>query len=1087
MSEEEGSLFIPDNPISSIKEDQFRHQEYVDTLERIVEDADPPWHVGLFGEWGSGKTSVIRLLSQRYDSNPDVIAVEFDAWKHAEESIRAELLLELDERIGEEVNNDGSPILGENRITEQLYDVSEEQQRESRSEGFIKSIDDFFRAEWALASTVFVIGLIVLGASIYIGPGAGTAVATVILVPLLVFMAKRLSEATNTLQRKFLYPRREWSGAFERIFEQILDEVEAEKIIISIDNLDRCESRTAYEVLISMKTFLDNNRCIYFVPCDDDALRSQVGSIDRGKFLKQTENAEEFLRKFFEVRLRIDSLLQEDAESYIRQLNNQLDPPYETDVLDVLTSAYIDNPRHLKHALNRLRTINLLAQELEESDAPRSLKEGRVTSNKAFLAKMTVVQSDFPEFYALLEKDPGILKDTREYLRGTMSQHELSNNAFERLETDSGSETRLKSFLRSTITVQVETPRPFIELCEPTFSSNVGDLGPFQSNLQAGRSEQVSETIMATKARNESLIHYCNATEEALEQYARNNRQQPFQSTISVSLDVLNSYDPEHRQELASIIHTRLTTALGRTVLPGIDVSKIFEMTQYLPIEKRSEVLNLYVARIKEGDTPPKSDIQVFTEFPEFVPNKIARDLCDAILTFDGQEAKDAIEAFSGGGSRILATQNLIQRTCEFVYFDSSQTEFQLGPYPEFDSVASPKTRGKFVQKLVNECENVDSGIASATLRELIKNLDNIKPEVTTDSIRKVSTEVQSKVDQHDIRKPDIFRTIFDYQPNFDEESWEEFLKWTGEKFESWQTEIVKEIVEDSIQGDASVLEHERVVDEIINRIPGDFADQSFVVQTFAKNLPEEFNDQLAEQTQTLIRNNNNQYRDLGAELYLAYPERCTSQTQSIITEARENTRELGKRNNSDLHSKVEKTAFSDLEDPEREQYLQTLLESIRNGDQTRYEVFQEIWEGVASETTRNQKQTVGRELQDELERALDGNTDPQQLSPVIKGWINISENLGEEHCKETIDRLGQAFLNNRFNQHSYVSLLNDLSTLPQLYGTDEQLLDRITQAVRQYSGSADIEKATEQFLKDVELSDDLNEEKVSTLRKEIE
>jgi len=78
-------LYISDDPISRIEDDMFHHNIYADLLFKIIRDVKPPWNIGLFGRWGSGKTSIIKMLIKKIDkecvSGEKITYFEFDAWK----------------------------------------------------------------------------------------------------------------------------------------------------------------------------------------------------------------------------------------------------------------------------------------------------------------------------------------------------------------------------------------------------------------------------------------------------------------------------------------------------------------------------------------------------------------------------------------------------------------------------------------------------------------------------------------------------------------------------------------------------------------------------------------------------------------------------------------------------------------------------------------------------------------------------------------------------------------------------------------------------------------------------------------------
>lgn len=209
MSSENEDLLLADRAITSEADDEFGHKEYVDSLERILRSANPPWHIGIFGEWGAGKTSIIRMLFNRLrakDEFDDTIFVEFDAWSHAEGSIRTELLLELDERIGEEVNRDSSDgVLGEDEITGRLYDVQEEE-RISKPANPKEVLVNFWQESPLLAISFIVI----TGMAAALEYGGHSALASVavtgLLLPILGYILKQLDTVAQTIQRKFLHP-----------------------------------------------------------------------------------------------------------------------------------------------------------------------------------------------------------------------------------------------------------------------------------------------------------------------------------------------------------------------------------------------------------------------------------------------------------------------------------------------------------------------------------------------------------------------------------------------------------------------------------------------------------------------------------------------------------------------------------------------------------------------------------------------------------------------------------------------------------------------------------------------------------------
>jgi ABC-type transport system involved in cytochrome bd biosynthesis fused ATPase/permease subunit len=111
-----GTFLLGEGGLETVEEDAFGHRAHVRTLEDIVNRVETPWHVALYGTWGSGKSTIIDLLYKRIRASQESVSayadvdteniatrndfentlcVKFNAWKHAEDSIRTELLLDL--------------------------------------------------------------------------------------------------------------------------------------------------------------------------------------------------------------------------------------------------------------------------------------------------------------------------------------------------------------------------------------------------------------------------------------------------------------------------------------------------------------------------------------------------------------------------------------------------------------------------------------------------------------------------------------------------------------------------------------------------------------------------------------------------------------------------------------------------------------------------------------------------------------------------------------------------------------------------------------------------------------------------------
>ncbi len=124
--------------------------------------------------------------------------------------------------------------------------------------------------------------------------------------------------------------------SMKEIIKSILNSeiFENRKIVVFIDDLDRCRSDKVMEVIESIKLVLDSKNCIFFLGCDKDYLENAL-SIKYKEFIEFTEKSEdgnneknnykrnlrefarEYLEKIIQVPFGIPPLNNESIESYI--------------------------------------------------------------------------------------------------------------------------------------------------------------------------------------------------------------------------------------------------------------------------------------------------------------------------------------------------------------------------------------------------------------------------------------------------------------------------------------------------------------------------------------------------------------------------------------------------------------------------------------------------------------------------------------------------------------------------------------------------------------------------------------------------
>ena len=194
--------------------------EYADALSDAVRGGNPPqFTIGIYGAWGSGKSSLLNAISQNLSKAGDVIPVFFDAWRYERYEY---IVVPLVHAIYRETRKLQNP-----RIADQI--------------------------KQALTSIVYSLNF-------------KLGVAELDMDKL-----RQASESTDLIPL---------DNAFAKPFEDLRklpDVLEGQRIAVLIDDLDRCSPENVVAVLESINLILDIPGFIFVLALDYDVLVKAVG------------------------------------------------------------------------------------------------------------------------------------------------------------------------------------------------------------------------------------------------------------------------------------------------------------------------------------------------------------------------------------------------------------------------------------------------------------------------------------------------------------------------------------------------------------------------------------------------------------------------------------------------------------------------------------------------------------------------------------------------------------------------------------------------------------------------------------------
>lgn len=380
-------------------------------------EKDTPFTYGVYGEWGSGKTSFLKMVDELLRKQ-EIYPIWFNAWKYDHEDNLWSALIQT--------------ILDQARINGKWY-------RRIWVKLIIwRDTFDFRSGSWVIAKGLLSVGLhivtVVCGLILVFGWSSPeisaflnqvfakwlsanpitlnffqtSVIKTVIgIITFLAAKPDELLKLFNTklgidfskLKRSTSYRAHiafldEFSEEFRRIIQLA---GKGKPLVIIIDDLDRCLPEKAIQVLEAIKLFLDVEGCVFILAVDRNVVEKAI-AVKYKDLLALAKDAQNNSEQLF-------THLGENYFEKIVQLPFTLPPISDKQFGDFVTKVYSDEyiiqcskifaeglPRNPRKVKRLLQTFLLL-----RSFAADSIKSGKIQSS--LIAKIVIVQSQFRSVY----------------------------------------------------------------------------------------------------------------------------------------------------------------------------------------------------------------------------------------------------------------------------------------------------------------------------------------------------------------------------------------------------------------------------------------------------------------------------------------------------------------------------------------------------------------------------------------------------------------------------------------------------------------------------------------------------------------
>jgi len=281
------------------KVDLLRFGYLVSAVKRLVLDpALRPVTVGVYGDWGSGKSTVIQLVQEELKGSPKVKVLSFNGW------------------LFEGYEGAKSALMGS--ILDELR----------ADPGIMKKAGDCIKR---LMKRIDVMQL--AGMTVKYGLPAVLGLPHLALLGVGADVVKKLGDKAKDVDPEALSKLvketpsaeevRQSVREFRRDFEDLLEKAEIDVLVVFIDDLDRCLPDTVIATLEAIKLFLFVPRTAFVIGADERLIQYAV----RKNFPElpgaETDVGRDYLEKLIQVPVYVPPLSATDIESYMNLLFTQ--------------------------------------------------------------------------------------------------------------------------------------------------------------------------------------------------------------------------------------------------------------------------------------------------------------------------------------------------------------------------------------------------------------------------------------------------------------------------------------------------------------------------------------------------------------------------------------------------------------------------------------------------------------------------------------------------------------------------------------------------------------------------------------------
>ena len=354
---------------------------YRNAIVSIIKNSLPKFTIGIFGEWGTGKTTLINSVDTALQTDGNLIRVRLESWRYAQEQLP---LVSLLKNIA--------------------YALPDKKQFEVLKLKLVTSSINFLKNTPEILTSV---------------------------------ISKFASEEDEISQETFDLFKKELNSKIQLIaeldkdtvyfdgFDEIKNEIKnlhlvnpSFRIIVFVDDLDKCSPKKVHEILEIIRVFQDVEGFIFILGISDDMI-IKLGEMGN----REKNNGDHYIKNLIQIHIALPKWSNEDivklVKDFIRKgmIHDRLKDVVDKNI-ELISLAIENNPREIKRFLNNF----IVAYEIFSGKKSFEARELIFSGKKSFEAReLLVIQAihlRWKKFYNILIKsDQSFFKVLDKYLK----------------------------------------------------------------------------------------------------------------------------------------------------------------------------------------------------------------------------------------------------------------------------------------------------------------------------------------------------------------------------------------------------------------------------------------------------------------------------------------------------------------------------------------------------------------------------------------------------------------------------------------------------------------------------------------------